>query len=58
MKEKLKTMDDLSRKLKELERTNGLLEKTIKSKNPNSLPMMIKAAKETHTPDGIDPEQY
>lgn len=51
-------MEDLSKKNKELERTNQMLEKTIKSKNPNSIPMMIKAATEVQTPQGIDPADH
>lgn len=35
-----------------------MLEKTIKAKNPNSIPMMIKAATEIQTPQGIDPAEH
>lgn len=35
-----------------------MLEKTIKSKNPNSIPMMIKAATEVKVPEGVDPAEH
>jgi len=35
-----------------------MLEKTIQSKNPNSIPMMIKAVTEVKTPEGINPTEH
>ena len=57
MKEKVKQLDDQAKKIKELERSNQLLETTLKAKNPNSIPMMIKASKDT-TDNEVDSEAY
>jgi hypothetical protein len=35
-----------------------MLEQTIKSKNPNSIPMLLKANKETTVPEGVDPKLF
>jgi hypothetical protein len=44
----VKEMEMDSRKCKDLEKRNKLLEETIKSRNPNSMPMLIAAAKDVH----------
>jgi hypothetical protein len=44
----VKEMEIDSRKCRDLEKRNKLLEETIKSRNPNSMPMLIQAAKDVH----------
>lgn len=43
---KCKTAEEDRQRARDLEKTCKLLEETIKSKNPNSIPMMIKATQD------------
>ena len=43
---KCKTAEEDRKRARDLEKTVKLLEETIKSKNPNSIPMMIKATQD------------
>lgn len=53
LKERTKKAEDEARRAKDLEKKCKLLEETIKSKNPNSIPMLIQATKE----QSADPAQ-
>lgn len=44
----VKEMESDSRKCRDLEKKCKLLEETIKSRNPNSMPMLLQAAKDVH----------
>jgi len=41
-------LEEDSKRAKDLEKKCKMLEETIKSKNPNSIPMLLQAVKETN----------
>jgi len=47
----VKRLEEEVKKTRDLEKKCKLLEETIKAKNPNSIPMMLHAVKETTTTD-------
>jgi hypothetical protein len=47
LREKAKRLEDEVKKTRDLEKKCRLLEETIKAKNPNSIPMMLQAVKDT-----------
>ena len=47
----MRKLDEEVKKTRDLEKKCKLLEETIKAKNPNSIPMMLQAVKETTTLD-------
>lgn len=51
MREKAKRLEDEVKKTRDLEKKCKLLEETIKAKNPNSIPMMLQAVKDTSAND-------
>jgi predicted nucleic acid-binding Zn-ribbon protein len=51
LREKVKRLEEEVKKARDLEKKCKLLEETIKAKNPNSIPMMLQAVKETTTTD-------
>lgn len=51
MRERAKRLEDEVKKTRDLEKKCKLLEETIKAKNPNSIPMMLQAVKETASSD-------
>jgi hypothetical protein len=53
LREKLKKAEEDLRKTRDYEKKCKLLEETIKSKNPNNIPLLIQATKETNKEDEI-----
>lgn len=51
LREKVKKLEIDVKRTIDLEKKCRLLEETIKSKNPNSIPMMLQAVKDTAIPD-------
>ena len=51
LREKVKRLEEEVKKARDLEKKCKLLEETIKAKNPNSIPMMLQAVKDTATND-------
>ena len=51
LREKAKRLEDEVKKTRDLEKKCRLLEETIKAKNPNSIPMMLQAVKDTSSND-------
>ena len=49
LRDKVKKQEEEVRRARDLEKKCKLLEETIKAKNPNSIPMMLQAVKETAT---------
>lgn len=47
MREKVRILEQEVKRTRDLEKKCKLLEETIKAKNPNSIPMMLQAVKET-----------
>lgn len=54
----MKKLEDDVKKTRDLEKKCKLLEETIKSKNPNSIPMMLQAVKETSGQDKAEIGDY
>jgi hypothetical protein len=48
LREKVKSLESEVKKVRDLEKKCKLLEETIKAKNPNSIPMMLQAVKDTN----------
>ena len=51
LREKAKRLEEEVKKTRDLEKKCRLLEETIKAKNPNSIPMMLQAVKDTSSSD-------
>ena len=51
-------MEVEARKARDLEKKCKLLEETIKAKNPNSIPMMLQAVKESAGLDKAEVSDY
>mgnify|MGYP003342848580 CR=1 FL=1 len=51
LREKVKRLEEEVKKARDIEKKCKLLEETIKAKNPNSIPMMLQAVKDTATND-------
>ena len=51
LREKAKILEEEVKKTRDLEKKCRLFEETIKAKNPNSIPMMLQAVKDTSSSD-------
>lgn len=51
LKDKVRRLEEDARKAKDLEKKCRLLEETLKSKNPNSIPMMLQTVKDSEASD-------
>ena len=47
LKDKVRRLEEDSRKARDLEKKCKLLEETLKAKNPNSIPMMLQSVKDS-----------